>query len=243
MLFDMLFGKQKIIDAQVKELEDLKKQLSEATEKNSALEKEVNEMKLREFAVAKAMTDANLAAEGILSQAREESGKVKEEAEKTLNDAAVQSNTITATASEKASQLIAEAEQKASDVVSEAESKGKGILAEAEAKSQKRIQDTEDEVRSYASVLVKLNENMKEQARLAQEASKRYAAFYEEMSKAIPGIMNSITNAQLPEADTSSVTDRIDRSKEEPSVTVSDILTGETDNNTVSTEDILNSIT
>lgn len=238
----MIFGKNKIIEAQIKEISDLKKQLVAADEKIESLEKELGEIKSKELAIAKAITTANLAAEDILAQAREESGKVKEKAEKELSDAQAQASSLTASASEKASLVMAEAEEKASTVVSEAESKGKDILAEAEAKSQKKIQDTEDEVRSYATILVRLNENMKEQAKLAQEASERYAAFYEQMSQSIPGIMNSIKGAQLTDATDIKERSCTGQENNENVMTVSDILTDGTEEESASTEDILNSI-
>ena len=238
----MLFGKKKIIEAQTREMNDLKKQLSDAEAKCAAVEKELQELKTKELAIAKAITNANLAAEDILSQAREESGRVKEQAEKELENAQEQSSTIKSSAEEKALHVIAEAEEKASMVMSEAESKGKDILAEAEAKSQKRILDTEEEVRSYAEILVKLNENMKEQAKLAQEASERYAAFYNQMSKSIPGIMNSITGAQLPEKTHSEEESLSPTDSKESIITVSDILSEEVDEKSISTDDILKGI-
>lgn len=237
----MLFGKQKIIEAQAKELEELKKQLSLAEEKNNSLEKELADLRSKELAIAKAMTDANLAAENILSQAREESEKTREKADKELEDAEALSNSIAESANETASKVIKEAEDKAANVISDAEAKGNDLLADAETKCQKRLQDTEDEVRSYASILVKLNENMKEQAKLAQEASERYAAFYEQMSKSIPGIMNSITSSQLPEANRSPKSDNCPDGSDSV-IRVSDILTVESEKAEASTEDILNSI-
>lgn len=231
----MLFGK-------TKKIEELEKQLSCSEEKIASLEKELADMKLREFAIAKAMTDANVAAETILAQAREESGKTKEQARLELAEAETRSGSIRAEANEKASRVVAEAEEKAAKVVSEAEGKGNTILAEAEEKSQKRLKETEDEVRSYAEVLVKLNENMKEQARLAQEASERYAAFYHQMSVSLPGIMSSLTGGQLPEGELNGKIAE-PASKSDASVTkVSDILAGDPVAETVSTEDILNSI-
>lgn len=241
----MLFGRAKLI-------EDLKKQLSSSEEKVAALEKEISELKAREFAVAKAMTDANVAAQNIVAQAKEESGKTKEKAKKELADAETQSGSIRSKAKEKASKVVAEAEEKAAKVVSqanekgeklisEAEEKGQSILAEAEEKSQRRLQETEDEVRSYASVLVKLNENMKEQARLAQEASEKYAAFYQQMSLSLPGIMNSLTN-QLPEGEQKEEQKTDGSEKTGPVTKVSDILSADAGKETVSTEDILNSI-
>lgn len=236
-----MFGKKKIIETQKKELDELKKLLAAAEEKNASLEKELDEIKLKELAIARSITNANLAAEDILAQAREESGRVKEQAEKELAEAQTHSSSITSSAEEKAMNVVSEAEKRAADVVSQAETKSKDILAEAEAQSQKRIQDTEDEVRSYASILVKLNENMKEQAKLAQEASERYAAFYNQMSKSIPGIMSSITGAQLAEG-VKEVPENTTE-KAEPTVKVSDILPEETaPSESVSTEDILNSI-
>lgn len=238
----MLFGNRKMVETLTKELEELKSKLSEKDARIEALTNELDELKKRELAISKALTDANLAAEGIKSTAREESAKVKEQAEKELTDAQEQSKLLTSEAEEKASKVIADAEEMASLVVSDAEDKGKDILAEAEAKSQKRLQDTEDEVRSYASILVKLNENMKEQAKLAQEASERYAAFYEQMSKSIPGIMSTISGAQLPEPKTESAGEKKITGERGNVIKVDDILTVETGESSVTTEDILNSI-
>ena len=242
----MLFGRAKLI-------EDLKKQLSASEDKVASLEKEIAQLKARELAVGKALTDANVAAETIKAQAKEESGKTKEKAKKELADAQTQSNAIRSQAKEKASKVVAEAEEKAALVVSqasekseklvsEAEEKGQSILAEAKEESQRRLQETEDEVRSYASVLVKLNENMKEQARLAQEASEKYASFYKQMSLSLPGIMNSLTVNQLSEGDHPEEK-KAEKPEQTGSVTkVSDILSAEAATETVSTKDILNSI-
>lgn len=250
----MIFGKKKIIEAQAKELEELQRQLSLAEEKNSALETELNGLKSKELAIAKAITDANLAAEGILQKAQEESGKSKEKAEKELADAESMSSSIrssaedtatrvVAAAEEKAATVISEAEKTSAKLVSEAENKKEDILAEAETKCQQRLRETEDEVRSYAEILVKLNENMKEQAKLAQEASERYAAFYAQMSSSIPGIMSSITAAQLPETTKKAEQPILSATAIEGKViTVSDILVQEPLIETVSTEDILNSV-
>ena len=220
----MFWNNKKKIAEQEKELEELKARLAEAEQKNAALTEEVNTLKGREAAVGRVMTDASFMAEGILSRAKEESDKVMEKAAQDADDVRIKSES-----------LVTEAQEKGDKLVSEAQAKGQKLVEEAEEKSRQRLKETENEIRDYAAVLTKLNNNMKEQARLAEEASKRYAAFYEEMARALPGILGSAA-MELPGAEKAADTAA-------SPVRLSDIVPDSSDGKDITTDEILNKLT
>lgn len=209
----MIFGKGKVIAGQAKEIEELKQKLA-------SMEQELSGYKAKEAAIARTMTDAALTAQNMVTKAETESAELKSAAEKEAGE-------MRAAAEKDVNDL----KEQSSTIISDAEKKSGEIIEAAEAESEKKRRETEEEVRSYAGILQKLNENMLEQARLAEEASRKYAAFYEQMSKAMPGLLGTAP-AMLAEK------------KAEPDgdvITVSGIAGAEPAGETT-TDDILNAI-
>lgn len=212
----MIFGKGKLIAEQAKELEELRQKLA-------GMEQELNSYKEKEAAIARTMTDAALTAQNMVVKAETESAELKSAAEKAAGELR-----------ETAQKEVDELRERSSTIISDAEKKGGEIIEAAEAESEKKRKETEEEVRSYAGILQKLNENMKEQARLAEEASKKYAAFYEQMSKAMPGLLSNAAPAMIGSA-------KETEEKAGDVITVSGLTGGEAEG-TATTDDILNAL-
>lgn len=158
-----MFGrKTKIISEQAERIKQLEEQVAELT-------KAVDSFTVREHAISRAMTDAALQADRIVSDAQREAGEILEQ-----------------------SQANAESARKDSEqIVDTAYQNARDIVKEAEAESRRKLDETQEQIDSYASLLSGYDKLIQENIKTAEESARRFAELAGQLHASIPQIVSA----------------------------------------------------
>ncbi|MBR3179377.1 MAG: hypothetical protein IKF49_07705 [Clostridia bacterium] len=168
-----MFGKKaKQIKEQAALIAQMEAKIEELTHQNERLTEKVDEYTAKEIMIARTLTDANVQAEKLVSEAQREAGNLLEE-----------------------SQLNAELARKdAENLVDDAYKNARDIVKSAEAESAKKLEDTREQINSYVGLLNQYDAMVQENIQRAQESAKAFAKLSEELHAAIPQILTAEGN-------------------------------------------------
>lgn len=168
-----MFGKKaKQIKEQAALIAQMQAKIEELTHQNERLAEKVDEYTAKEIMIARTLTDANVQAEKLVSEAQREAGNLLEE-----------------------SQLNAELARKdAENLVDDAYKNARDIVKNAEAESAKKLEDTREQINSYVGLLNQYDAMVQGNIQRAQESAKAFAKLSEELHAAIPQILTAEGN-------------------------------------------------
>lgn len=176
------------IEAMRKENGDLQTQVTALTERVHSYEE-------RERSIARAMTEATAKAESVVSDAEQQANAIMEQS-KADSDAARRD----------AERVVDTAYQNARDIVKEAENESK-----------KRLDETQDQIETYVSILTGYDQLVQENIRAAQENAKKFAKLAQKLHGSIPQILSADGKLiQAPQPKKESAEDIIEEAAKAP---------------------------
>ena len=113
-------------------------------------------------------------------ESRERSERVVSDAQRQAGEILEQSQSDSDAARRDAEQLVDTAYQNARDIV-----------REAETESQKRLDETQEQIESYAALLSNYDQLVQENIRTAEENARKFAELAQELHAAVPQILSS----------------------------------------------------
>lgn len=159
--------KRKIIQEQRELIEQMELRLKQQASAIEQLEQVVTDYRGREKAVTDAMTEVAAVRARVTGEAQKQADEILTEA-----------NTARQSAESEAQEMISTAYQSARDIV-------KG----ADAERKQKLDQTEAAINTYAEILRQYNEMMKDQVKQAEENARQYAAYYRQLSVAVPELL------------------------------------------------------
>lgn len=166
----MFFRKKKLIEEQTRTIAALNEKLQTQQELLDAANGRLEEYRLRENAIARAITDAAETASRIVSDAQKESDDIHDSAQRDFM------------ASQK----------KGEEMIHTAYENARDIIKDAEKASEQKIKETDAAVCAYVQLLNQFNESMKEQARQAEENVKKLSDYYARLNSALPDLFAEV---------------------------------------------------
>ena len=166
----MFFKKKRLIEEQVRTIATLNEKLSEKQQQLDNVNAQLEELRQREYAISRVMTEAAETANRIISDAQKESDDIHDSAQ----------------------QEYISSQKKGEEMIQTAYENARDIIRDAEQTSEKKIKETDEAVCAYVKLLNQFNESMKEQARQAEENVKKLCDYYARLNSALPELFAEV---------------------------------------------------
>ena len=166
----MFFKKKKLIEEQVRAIAELNEKLSEKQKQLDSANAQLEELRQREYAISRVMTEAAETANRIITDAQKESDDIHDSAQKEYISS----------------------QKKGEEMIQTAYENARDIIRDAEQTSEKKIKETDEAVCAYVQLLNQFNESMKEQARQAEENVKKLCDYYARLNSALPELFAEV---------------------------------------------------
>ncbi len=181
-----MFGKKKrTITEQRERISELERRLGLLEEEKRAFQERETELNRREASIGRVILEATNAADKTVADAQDKADVLLKEAEEDRE-----------AAKRDADRLIDDAYRNARDIVKEAEQTG-----------QQKLDETQDRIEQYATLLNSYDKLVQEQIMMAQDNAKRFAELSRALHEAVPRLLASDGTPLLDEKRSEEVSD------------------------------------
>ena len=165
-----MFGKKKrMIEEQRQRIAELEERIKGLTAENERFSAHVAEVEQRESGIGRAISEATVTADRMIEDAQRKAGAMLEQAQ-----------ADTDAAKRDAENLVDDAYRNARDIVKEAETEG-----------ERRLDEVQQRIDTYAALLNTYDRMVQEQIQIAQENAKRFAELSRALHEAVPQILSA----------------------------------------------------
>lgn len=172
-----MFGKKKRkIAEQQQQIESLTAELERLTGENRAFQDRIADIERRESGIGRAISEASLAADKMLEDAQRKAGALLEQTQ-TDCDAVRRDAEI----------MVDDAYRNARDIVKEAEETG-----------QKKLDEVDQTIGQYATLLNAYDKLVQEQIQMAHDSAKRFAELSEALHRTVPELLSADGTLAMP---------------------------------------------
>ena len=173
-----MFGKKKrMIEEQRQKIAELEERIKGLTVQNEQFSARVAEVEQRESGIGRAISEATITADRMIEDAQRQAGALLEQAQKDTD-----------AAKRDAENLVDDAYRNARDIVKEAETEG-----------ERKLDEVQNRIDTYAALLHTYDRMVQEQIQIAQENAKRFAELSRALHEAVPQILSAEGTLQEPE--------------------------------------------
>ena len=173
-----MFGKKKrMIEEQRQRIAELEERIKGLTAENERYASHVAEVELRESGIGRAISEATVTADRMIEDAQRKADAMLEQAQ-----------ADTEAAKRDAETLVDDAYRNARDIVKEAETEG-----------ERKLDEVQERIDTYAALLNTYDRMVQEQIRIAQDNAKRFAELSRALHEAVPQILSAEGTLQEPE--------------------------------------------
>ncbi len=179
-----MFGKKKrMIEEQRARIGELERKLGLLEEENRSFKDRETDLNRREVSIGRVILEATAAADKTVSEAQDKADVLLKEAQDDRE-----------AAKRDADRLVEDAYRNARDIVKEAEQTG-----------QQKLDETQDRIEQYATLLNSYDKLVQEQIRMAEDNAKRFSELSRALHEAVPKLLASDGTPLLDEEKTESV--------------------------------------
>ncbi len=166
-----------MIEEQRQKIAELEEQIKGLSERNTTLQERVADVERREGSIGRAISEATLAADQLVKDAQRQAGAMLDQAQKDTD-----------AAKRDAENLVDDAYRNARDIVKEAETEG-----------ERKLNEVQERIDTYAALLHTYDRMVQEQIQIAQDNAKRFAELSRALHEAVPQILSAEGTLSEPE--------------------------------------------